>query len=61
MPKIEVSRVYAYEVIPEADLGVDSTREDLTRTARLNELGGEGWELVAVTPSRLYIFKKRAR
>jgi hypothetical protein len=53
-------RRYEYKVIPEDDLGVQSTREDLAREARLNIHGTSGWELVAVTPSRLYIFKRRA-
>jgi hypothetical protein len=64
MPKVEVSRIYRYKLIPESDMAFGGPIDGDSGPCHpgvLRPLGEEGWELVAVTPARLYIFMKRER
>lgn len=65
MPKIDVPRIYRYKLIPESEMAfggpIAGDGDPGYHPGVLGPLGEEGWELVAVTPSRLYIFMRRER
>jgi len=60
-----MAKAYKYKIIPESEMEFGGPLEGAgipgCHPGALEALGADGWELVAVTPARLYIFMKRER